>query len=137
MSDETQPESYLIAQAVHSQQQAFDVMSKLLTAAQPDSVFSKPVKSGDYTVVFASEVGAGGGFGSALVGNGVDETRRQRSGGGAGGGGGSMGRPVAAIVIGPNGVEIKPVFDRTKILVSLLAAAGGVLMTYHRLRRGR
>jgi hypothetical protein len=38
-----------------------------------------------------------------------------------------MGRPVAAIVIGPDGVEVKPVLDVTKISLTALAAFGGMV----------
>lgn len=135
MPDE--PHNELIAQTIDSQQKAFEMMDKLFVAAHADAVFAKPVKAGDYTVIMASEVAAGGGLGSALVHVNQDKTADPHGGGGAGGGGGSSGRPVAAIVIGPNGVEIKPVFDRTKVLIGLLAAAGGLLVTFRQLRRHR
>ncbi|MBN1630162.1 MAG: hypothetical protein JW990_10390, partial [Thermoleophilia bacterium] len=47
-------------------------------------------------------------------------------GGGGGGGGGSIGRPVATIIIGPDGVSVKPVFDVTKIGLAALTAFGAV-----------
>lgn len=127
----------LVVQVIHSQEEAFDVLGKLLTAAQPEAVFSKPVKSGDYTVITASEVSAGGGFGSGLFGRDREPQAHDTGAGGAGGGGGSSGRPVAAIIIGPDGVRVEPVFDRTKVLVGLLAAVGSVLMAFSQMRRGK
>lgn len=135
MSDE--PHNHIDAQIIHSQEQTFNVMDKLLAAAQPEAVFSKPVKSGDYTVIMASEVSAGGGFGSGLFGNKIEKAEDQTGGGGAGGGGGSTGRPVAAIIIGPEGVRIEPVFDRTKALVGLLATITSVLVAFSQMRRKR
>ena len=135
MSD--QPHNHIDAQIIHSQEQGYKVLDHVFVAASVDAVFSKPVKAGDYTVIMASEVSAGGGFGSGLFGDKIEPSEDQRGGGGAGGAGGSVGRPVAAIIIGPDGVTVRPVFDRTKVLLGLLAAAGSVLMTYHRLRRGR
>jgi uncharacterized spore protein YtfJ len=46
------------------------------------------------------------------------------AGGGGGGGGGSMGRPVAVIVVGPDGVEVKPVIDLTKLALTALGVFG-------------
>ena len=71
-------------------------------------------------------VGAGGfGFGSSPTGESNSPTSsgqaRQLAGGG-GGGGGSSGRPVAAIVIGPDGVKIEPVVDVTKIGLAAIGA---------------
>ena len=39
---------------------------------------------------------------------------------GAAAGGGAMGRPVAVIVLGPEGVEVKPVVDVTKVTLTAL-----------------
>ena len=44
------------------------------------------------------------------------------AGGGGGGGGGAMARPVAVIVMGPDGVRVKPVLDVTKLAVTALGA---------------
>jgi uncharacterized spore protein YtfJ len=103
------------------------MIEKIFAAAQPGTVFSEPVVLGDYTVITASDVVAAGGFG---FGSGsTDESdgtmasgqARQLAGGG-GGGGGSSGRPVAAIVIGPDGVKIEPVVDVTKIGLAAIGA---------------
>ena len=55
--------------------------------------------------------------------------------GGSGGGGGSSGRPVAVIVVGPDGVEVKPIFDVTKFGLAVLTAWAVMLATALRLRR--
>ena len=118
-------------------------LQRLLATADAARVFGQPVSSGEYTVIPAAEVAGGGGFGSGMgVGpaggrwkrgaedaaapqaaddatdTGVDKV--QGAGGGGGGGGGAMGRPVAAIVVGPQGVEVKPVVDVTKIVLTAL-----------------
>lgn len=124
-------------------QSRLQTMERLLSAADVSKVFGQPVTSGEYTVITASEVGSGGGFGSGM-GFGLPRTRQgeapeeqntaaekavEGAGGGGGGGGGSMGRPVAAIIISPDGVRVKPVFDITKISLAALTAFGtmGVL----------
>jgi uncharacterized spore protein YtfJ len=123
----------------------WQAMERLLSAADVSKVFGAPVTTGQHTVITASEVGSGGGFGSGM-GFGLPRTRRARTseepgtgeettsvgavgegaGGGGGGGGGSMGRPVAAIVISPDGVEVKPVLDVTKVTLAALTAFGAM-----------
>ena len=118
-------------------------LQRLLSTADAAKVFGQPVSSGEYTVIPVAEVATGGGFGSGLgVGpaggrwkRGAEEAaapevaadasdpgpdKVQGAGGGGGGGGGAMGRPVAAIVVGPQGVEVKPVVDVTKIVLTAL-----------------
>jgi uncharacterized spore protein YtfJ len=116
-------------------------MEKLFVAAQPGAVFGAPVVSGEYTVITASEIGAGGGFGS---GRGTQFASAARTaeigappsgeGGGMGGGGGASGRPIAAIVIGPNGVTVRPIFDITKIALAGITAWGAMLALALKLR---
>src|SRR5438105_3219363 len=96
------------ASTVHmDQEQGVRMFEKLFAAAQPGTVFSPPVVSGQYTVITASEVSVGGGFGSgrgfgpANAPSGEGEAtsegtpRQWAGGGGMGGGGGSTARPVA------------------------------------------
>ena len=128
-----------VAQESQARSQALD---RLLSSADSSKVFGPPVTSGQYTVISASEVASGGGFGSGM-GFGLPRARRSQAseepgpsaetapegaGGGGGGGGGSIGRPVAAIIIGPNGVKVKPVLDLTKISLTALTAWGAVAM---------
>lgn len=106
------------------------LLERIFAAARPGAVFGTPITSGAFTVITASEISSGGGFGSGratlpkLPGRQAETTS---STGGSGGGGGASGRPIAAIVIGPDGVSIKPVFDATKIILSTIAALGAML----------
>lgn len=117
------------------------IIDKLYAAAQPGAVFSAPVVNGGYTVITASEMGAGGGFGFGAVGapkqSDADEPGEDNpvGGGGGGGGGGSMGRPVAAIVIGPEGVKIRPIVDATKLAIAAIGAWSAVALVAVRLAR--
>jgi uncharacterized spore protein YtfJ len=108
------------------------------------AAFGEPVTSGDYTVIPAAEVAVGGGFGSGwghgprmlkAASSGQGEPSDQGRGGGGGGGGGSNARPVAVIVIGPDGVSVRPVFDYTKIGLALATALGAMWMAAGRMRR--
>ena len=125
------------------QEQGQAWMEKLLAAARPGAVFGEPVTAGSYTIITASEIGAGGGFGFG-VGGGMSpaatsgETpggEQEDSGGGSGigGGGGSAGRPVAAIIIGPEGVRVEPVVDVTKIALAVFTTAGAMLLMLGRM----
>ena len=127
------------AQQVRHQTDEF--FGRILAAAQPSAVFSAPVVSGAYTVITASEVFAGGGFG---FGSGVGAAEHSGqpepgtpSGTGGGGGGGSHSRPVAAIIIGPDGVKVRPIVDATRIALAVMAAAGGVAFMALRIARAQ
>jgi uncharacterized spore protein YtfJ len=115
-------------------------LGKIFAAAQPGAVFGAPIVSGALTVITASEVAAGGGFGSgratipkpAVAAHGAGVPAAES--GGSGGGGGASGRPIAAIIIGPDGVTIKPVFDVTKIALASITALGAMLGMFLKLR---
>jgi len=115
-------------------------LDRLLSSADSTKVFGQPVTSGQYTVITASEVASGGGFGSGM-GFGLPRAHRSEAseepgtsagnalegaGGGGGGGGGSVGRPVAAIIVSPDGVQVKPLFDVTKVSLAALTAFGAM-----------
>jgi hypothetical protein len=46
-----------------------------------------------------------------------------------------MGRPVAAIVIGPDGVKVRPIVDVTKVALAAVAAWSGVAVMAFRMAR--
>lgn len=124
-------------------------LQKLLSAADSSKVFGQPVSSDGYTVIPAAEVASGGGFGSgmgfnslrrrkkdvasgspegstAAIGEGSEASGPAMDGAGSGGGGGAgaMARPVAVIVVGPDGVRVKPVLDMTKLALTALGVFG-------------
>jgi uncharacterized spore protein YtfJ len=125
------------------------MFERLFVAARSEAVYSQPVTSGNYTVITASEVTAGGGFGSgAGFGPATSPSRKEQpgeegsqaepansGGGGIGGGGGSAGRPVAVIIIGPEGVTVKPVFDFTKIALAGITAWLSMLAMFRKARK--
>ena len=132
--------SEFLQNAAKESQGRLQAMDRLLSSADSSKVFSQPVTSGQYTVITASEVASGGGFGSGM-GFGLPRARRSEgsdepgtsavtapegAGGGGGGGGGSMGRPVAAIVVTADGVQVKPVLDVTKVALAALTAFGAM-----------
>lgn len=46
----------------------------------------------------------------------------------AGFSGGAVSRPVAAIIIGPNGVHVEPIVDATKVVLAFFSAIGAFLL---------
>jgi uncharacterized spore protein YtfJ len=139
--------------ATRQAQHATRMAERIFAAAQPGVVFGQPVVSGSVTVITTSEVSSGGGFGSGS-GFGRGEPRQGQAGqpsgeaatatppsigggGGLGGGGGAMARPVAVIVIGPDGVRVQPIYDVTKVALAGLAAFGTIVAIWSRSRRRR
>lgn len=128
---------------VESEEQARELMEKLLAVAEPGTVFGAPVQVGEHTVITASEItmglgfGYGGGFGTAPQPAEAEEGGEQASGAGygGGGGGGAGARPVAAIIVGPSGVRVEPIVDVTKLGLALFTAMGGMLLAFSRMRK--
>jgi uncharacterized spore protein YtfJ len=115
------------------------MLEKIYAAAQPGAAFSSPVVSGEYTVITASSLAAGGGFGYGS-GAGPSEDKAvpgMAGGGGGGGGGGSSSRPIAAIVVGPDGVEVKPILDVSKIALAAIGSWASVALMMARAARGK
>jgi uncharacterized spore protein YtfJ len=128
----------VLQRAEEESQGQLRAIERLVSAADVSKVFSAPVVAGDRTVISAARVSGSGGFGSGIglgmphagrraasgeTGS-VSELGAEGAGGGGGGGGRSTGRPVAAIIIGPDTVEVKPILDVTKISLTALAAFG-------------
>ncbi len=104
------------------------VFGRLLDAANVKAAFSEPQAVDGRTVILAADVSCGMAFGSG--------EGPQGTGGGAGGGGGVRTRPLAAIVAGPEGVEVKPVMDANSIALAAIATLGFGLFWVLRLTRG-
>ena len=128
------------------QEQARELVEKLFSVAEPGAVFGEPVQVGEHTVITASEVtvgmgfGSGGGFGDAPASQGDEEDgpadQAAHGGGyGSGGGGGAGGRPVAAIIAGPDGVRVEPIVDVTKLGLAALTTLGGMFLALNRMRK--
>lgn len=130
-----------------SNTQTIGLIDKLFSVTRPEAVYSEPVTVNDYTVITASELWVGMGYGFGVGGNTPDEDSTAGDpadeevdvepafGGGGGGGGFSMGRPVAAISIGPDGVEVEPVVDATKIALAFVTMLGAMFIVFGRMRR--
>jgi uncharacterized spore protein YtfJ len=116
-------ENYMTSETIASR--IGDALTGLFGEASPSALFSGPTQHGDDLVVTAVAWERAGGFGFG-AGQGQGQGEESGSGEGGGGGGFSQGRPVAVIRVTPNGVEVTPVIDFTKIGVTLLLASIGV-----------
>ena len=93
-----------------------NVLTNFTAAANADAVFQKPILHGDQMMIPAAEIVSLVGFG---VGEGGETDEQSSDTGGGGAGGGSVfTRPVAVIVASPDGVQIEPVIDLTKIALA-------------------
>lgn len=136
-------------------QAATENVERLLGKAGVGTSFSTPIDVGDRTIITAAEAyviggsGLGIGFGNPAANEppADEKTSGKESpkpsvaaygvdgGGGGGGGGISFSRPVAAIVIGQDSVEIKPIIDATKLGLAFLTTLGGMAFLWLRIRR--
>ena len=115
----------IIFEQMGSPGEAMELIGRLFDVAKPDAVYTEPLESGDYTVITASELvvtmgagyGGGGEYTPSAEGDESGETSFG-SGGGGGGGGFAMGRPVAVITVGPEGTQVEPIVDPTKIAIA-------------------
>ncbi|MGH2496893.1 MAG: GerW family sporulation protein [Ktedonobacteraceae bacterium] len=106
------------------------VLSQLVSNANVDTIFGKPVERDGATIIPCSEIAFGFGMGS---GTGPVDERGNPTGGGGGGGGGSQGRPVAVIVMTREGVRIEPVLDVTKVALAGITTGAFMLFWLGRL----
>ena len=140
---ESQP-SDILSVIEEGDRRTLGILERLFSAAHTSAVYGQPIQQGQYTVITASEIAAGGGFG---FGRGVGpstsgaaatgETPKPVGGSGGGGGGGSTARPVATIIIGPDGVKVEPVVDVTKIVLAALTTWAAMLPVIIGIRRAR
>jgi len=100
---------------------ATEDMERLLSSK---SVVGEPINVNGYTVVPLLSVGFGFGAGGG-TGKGKEGQGGEGYGGGTGGGGGV--KPVAALIIGPDGVKIEPIQGPPSGLEKLGAAIGAAL----------
>ena len=139
-----------------NQENSQQILEKFVETARPASVFAPPLSAGDYTIITASEVyagmgvgfGGGGGSGPASseepIGDqppaeqaaaGEDLPPGSGVGYGGGGGGVTLGRPVAAITIGPDGVSVEPIVDATKIAIAFFTTIGAMALMFSRMMK--
>ncbi len=139
-----------------NQENSQQILEKFVETARPSSVFAPPLTAGDYTVITASEVYAGMGVGFGAGGGSGPQGSEEPAGDqppaeppdpatdmppgtgvgyGGGGGGVTLGRPVAAITIGPDGVHVEPIVDATKIAIAFFTTIGAMALMFARMTK--
>lgn len=113
-----------------------ETLAHFLATADVNMVYSQPIRKGDTLIIPTAEVLVGLGFGSSQGAMKGKETKGGKWAGG-GGGGSTHSRPVAVIVAGPEGVQVTPVFDTTKIILAALTALGFMFSTLLRMRSNK
>lgn len=116
---------------IYGAREAHQFLQDLGQTGRAKSVFTAEVEANGYTIIQAAEVGLSGGVG---FGGSVSSAEEHNEGGGGGGGGYAFGRPVASVIIGPDGVRVEPIMDVTKIALTFFSAAAAVLLTLIRIR---
>ena len=120
----TEIKNEIFLDAIQFPTEGLALMGKVTDAASPKAVFGEPIQQGDTTVITASSVNVGLGYGLGgfvLDRSGSEHDKRHEVNGGGGGGGGSYARPVAVISIGPDGVKVEPIVDITKICLGFFS----------------
>jgi uncharacterized spore protein YtfJ len=113
---------------------AQETMEQFLQSADVQAVYGEPVEHDGTLIIPTAEILNGMAFGVGS-GGGSGEQGGGGTGGGGGGGGRVLSRPVAVIVAGPAGVEVKPIVDITKIAMAGLTAFGFVATMLYRMTR--
>ncbi len=117
-------------------------MEALIETANVERVYGQPIEVGDTKIIPTSEnltfmgFGFGSGYGAEQSDEDDESTPTIGGGGGGGGGGRTLSRRVAVIIASPEGVRVEPVFDRTKIALAAITAAGFMASMLLRMTRG-
>ncbi len=134
----TEPLEQRLLTAVGRVSGATTIAGALAAAASPEAAVGPAVSADGYTTVpllesmFAGGYGMGLGGGNAPRDAGAGDGSSMGGGGGGGGGGAGRSRVVAVLVVGPNGVELRPVVDVTKLGLAGIAAAIGLAGIFRR-----
>ena len=136
-------ESGFFSRAIEDWDQGLELMERLVSVAEPSAVFAEPIQAGERTIITASEASIGLGFGYGFGGGsapeldveGAEQPEGSGYGGGGGGGGGGSARPVAAIIVEPQGVRIEPIVDVTKLGLAFFTTLASMFVMAGKIRK--
>lgn len=97
-------------------------LSRIESTLDTRQVVGEPVTVGDYTIIPLVSIGFGVGVGSGT--GKADEFIKGEGSGGAAAAGGGL-KPVAVVVIGPDGAKVEHLKGATASLLESLAASAG------------
>mgnify|MGYP005837903339 CR=1 FL=1 len=98
----------------------------LASAVGVETAFGEPVTVGERVIIPAAETAMGGGVGIVHFPEGQRPPARVIRAT-SGGGGGASTRPVAAVVVTPQGVRVEPIFDLSRVVLTGIASTAGFL----------
>lgn len=116
---------------IGSMSEANGVLTKFLGLGTAEAAVTRHTQ-GETSVITLNEIGGTFGYGF-----GGGKSANNEEGGGGGGGGMTWSRPVATVLITPNGVRVEPVVDVTKIAVTMFTTLGAIFMAVRHMRRTR
>jgi uncharacterized spore protein YtfJ len=104
---------------------AVNAITQIPERAGAASCFGTPVQAGNRVAIPDAEVmyGLGVGWGGGEI----EAEGREQEGSGGGAGGGMRSRGVAVIEVGPAGVTVHPIYDRTAIALAGIAFGSAAL----------
>jgi len=109
----------------------FDLFEAKKDAASWKAVFGAPQTEGDTTIIPVASVTYGMGLGIGVSGveqedDGDEDTGQVGGGGGVGG----FSKPVAVIVVTPERTTVRPVLDRSKVIMAGMFTAGWIVFCW-------
>jgi uncharacterized spore protein YtfJ len=129
---------------IGSFEEGLALLRKTVEAGDVRAAFGDPVTAGEQTVISVAEVshgmgfGYGAGYGEGAIPSGAEGQEPIPStggGSGGGGGGGAFSRPVAALIVSPEGVRVEPIVDVTKVMLAFFTMFGTIILTIGKLRK--
>jgi uncharacterized spore protein YtfJ len=108
----------------------FDLFEAKKDAASWRAVFGEPLTQGDTTIIPVASVSYGMGLGVGYSDMEQDEAEEDPRQGGGGGGIGGFSKPVAVIVVTPERTTIRPVLDRSKVIMAGMFTAAWIVLCW-------
>jgi uncharacterized spore protein YtfJ len=104
------------------------LFESLAEAVGVETVFGDPVRADGRLIIPVAETSVGGGMGDVRFATpeGVERHQVRMPLTSRGGGGGASTRPVAVVVVTPEGVRVQPIFDLNRIALTGMATAVGL-----------
>jgi len=103
----------------------FDLFETRKEAASWKAVFGEPQTQGDTTIIPVASVTYGVGLGVGMAG--VEESEEDAEQVGGGGGIAGSSKPVAVIVVTPEKTTVRPVLDRSMVLIAGMVTVAWIM----------
>jgi uncharacterized spore protein YtfJ len=116
-------------QSIGSMSEGNAVLTKFLGLGTAEAAVTRHTQ-GENSVITLNEIGSVFGYGF-----GGGKSANNEEGGGGGGGGTTWSRPVAAVLITPNGVRVEPVVDVTKIAVTMFTTLAAIVLAFRKVKQ--